>query len=121
MADDPTADAWPWPEALDALQAAPDHHKVLLENDHVRVLEAWVGPGDTVPVHSHRWPSVVQIVSCSEFVRFNPDGEAVLDSRTAGRQPRPGTIVWGPPLAPHSLTNVGTQELRAIVVELKRS
>ncbi len=31
------------------MQAAPDHHKVPLQNEHVRVLEAWVGPGDTLP------------------------------------------------------------------------
>jgi len=120
MAEDTTPDPWRWPDSLDAMVAAPNHHKVLLENDHVRVLEAWVGPGDTVPVHTHRWPSVVQLVSCSDFVRFNPDGQVVLDSRSGRSQPRPGSIVWGPALTPHSLTNVGTQELRAIVIELKR-
>ena len=120
MADDPTPEPWLWPDSLDAMEAAPDHHKVLLENEQVRVLEAWVGLGDTVPVHTHRWPSVVQLVSCSDFVRFSPDGQVVLDSRNGRKSAVPGSIVWVPALPPHSLTNVGTQELRAIVVEIKR-
>ena len=32
--------AWPWPGELDALVAAPGHHKLLLENDIVRVLDS---------------------------------------------------------------------------------
>jgi len=118
MADTP--DPWAWPESLDAMQAAPDHHKVLLENEHVRVLEAWVAPGDTVPVHTHRWPSVLHILSSSGFVRRDPAGHVVLDSRAGTALPAAGAVAWGAPLTPHSLTNVGTRELRVIAVEIKR-
>ncbi len=31
--------AWPWPDSLDALRAAPNYHRLLFENDRVRVLE----------------------------------------------------------------------------------
>ena len=34
---------------LDAMTAAPDHHKVLLENDKVRVLDTRLGPGQQTP------------------------------------------------------------------------
>lgn len=51
-------DGWSRPESLDAMQATPERHKVLFENQQVRVLEAWVVPGDTVPAHAHRWPTV---------------------------------------------------------------
>ena len=40
QADDPTARAVRAPGALDVIAAAPDHHEVLLENEHVRVLDA---------------------------------------------------------------------------------
>jgi hypothetical protein len=30
---------WPWPDALDALSAAPQQHRLLFENAHVRVLD----------------------------------------------------------------------------------
>jgi len=30
---------WPWPEELDALIAAPEHHKLLMENEQVQFYE----------------------------------------------------------------------------------
>jgi len=39
---------WPWPPDLDGPIAAPDQHKVIFENDRVRVLE--VQQGLPVPV-----------------------------------------------------------------------
>jgi hypothetical protein len=47
-----TPRSWPWPDALDAVLAAPGHHGQLLENDRVRVLRTWIAPGDTVPLHT---------------------------------------------------------------------
>lgn len=47
-----------FPDGYDAVQAAPESHKVIFENDFVRVLEVTVPPaGKTVPMHHHRWPS----------------------------------------------------------------
>jgi quercetin dioxygenase-like cupin family protein len=40
----------------DAIASAPDHHKVLLENESVRVLETRIAPGERTPVHAHHWP-----------------------------------------------------------------
>jgi hypothetical protein len=45
-------------DATDAVVAAPDHHKVILENDVVRVLEATVPLHSKEPPHTHFWPSV---------------------------------------------------------------
>ncbi len=45
-----TQQPWPWPETMDALQAAPASHRVLLENDGVRVLEVVIEPGALVPL-----------------------------------------------------------------------
>ena len=110
---------WPWPPELDAMTAAPGHHTLLFENEHVRVLDAHVGPGETVPVHTHCWPAVLYILGVSDFVRRDPDGTVLLDTR--GRpHPSIGSSVWNGPLTPHSLENVGTAELRNITVELKR-
>jgi hypothetical protein len=46
------------PDLSDAVAAAPDHHKVILENDAVRVLEARVPLHSYEPPHTHPWPSV---------------------------------------------------------------
>ena len=63
-----------WPDFLDAVEAASEHHSVLLENDRVRVLDTRVPCGETVPVHTHRWPAVQYVVSMDNFVRRDADG-----------------------------------------------
>jgi hypothetical protein len=47
-----------WDPALDAVVAAPKHHKVLFENENLRVIEVTLEHEDEEPVHHHRWPSV---------------------------------------------------------------
>jgi quercetin dioxygenase-like cupin family protein len=42
------------PEELDGPLAAPDHHRVIYEDERVRVMELTVAPGERVPVHTHR-------------------------------------------------------------------
>lgn len=58
--------AWSWqrtmtafPDGFDAVEVAPKSHKVLFENAYVRVLEVDLKPGETVPWHHHRWPSLM--------------------------------------------------------------
>jgi len=43
---------------LDAVHTDPDHHDVLMENEHVRVLDALLRPGEQTEIHTHVWPSV---------------------------------------------------------------
>jgi hypothetical protein len=110
---------WSWPEKLDALVAAPKHHRLMFENDRVRVLDTRIAPGDTVPVHTHRWPAVHQIVSWSDFVRRDEKGNVLVDTR--GR-PAPASlpaVMWGEALPPHTLENVGSAMLHVVSTELK--
>jgi hypothetical protein len=46
------------PDATDAVAAAPENHKVILENEWVRVLEAKVPLHSREVPHTHFWPSV---------------------------------------------------------------
>ena len=111
--------AWPWPDDLDAMIAAPGFHTVLYEDDRVRVLDGRVPPGETVPVHTHRWGGVLYIIATSDFVRRDPDGNVLADTRVSKSTPTVGTAVWGAPLTPHSLENVGREEFRTLTVEMK--
>jgi predicted metal-dependent enzyme (double-stranded beta helix superfamily) len=63
-AEDPTDNqpVWLWPDSLDALVAAPDHHTLLLENDRVRVLITRIAPGDITPIHTHRWRGIPMVL-----------------------------------------------------------
>ena len=94
-------------DELDALIAAPAHHSLLFENEAVRVLDTRVAPGDTVPLHTHRWPSVLYIMSWSDFVRRDGEGKVMVDSRSEGGIAQE-SAVWSAPLGPHTLENVGS-------------
>ncbi len=106
---------------LDAMTAAPDHHEILMENDQVRVLDTRLGSGERTAVHSHRWPATLYVMSWSDFLRRDADGNVIVDSRTWERQPAPGEALWLPSLTPHSVENIGQTELRLIAVELKQA
>jgi len=107
-----------WPESLDALVAAAAHHRLLLENEYVRVLETLIPPGGRTAVHTHRWRSVQYVCSWSDFLRRDGDGNVVLDTRTM-RAPEAGAALWSEPLPPHSVENIGSADLRVVVVEIK--
>jgi len=113
---DPSGDV----SALDALVAAPDHHTVLLENEHVRVLDTKVKPGETTPVHVHPWPGVLYVLSWSDFIRYDPAGNVLLDSRAQGVSPAVGSAIWAGPLAPHRASNVGNRDLHILAIEFKK-
>lgn len=109
-----------WPKELDAVTAAPVNHKILLENDRVRVLEVTMAPSTVEPLHSHQWPSVLYIQSAGNFIDHDADGEIILDTRTL---PEPMTFpmtIWKDSEAPHSVENLSdTQTIRLIRVEMK--
>jgi len=103
----------------DAMTAATQHHKTLLENDSVRVLETRIRPGERTAVHSHPWPAALYVVNFSDFVRYDPDGQVLADSRSMGEKPQPGSALWSPPVPVHFIENVGDSDLLVIAVELK--
>jgi quercetin dioxygenase-like cupin family protein len=114
-----SSEQWPWPDSLDALIAAPKYHRLLLENERVRVLEVRIGPGEIVPVHTHRWPSAVCVMKSSHFLRRDGEGNLLFDSRTAGPLHAGPIGQWIPPLSPHSVENIGGSEILLYTTELK--
>ena len=109
-------DRW-WTSANDAVAAAPENHKLLFENDEVRVLEVTVPPGVREPLHAHRYPSVLYCISAAHMKEYSP-GTAPVD------HPRKedGAVVFLPIGPPHQMENMETTKpLRAIRVELKNS
>lgn len=108
-----------WSSELDALVAAPEHHRLLFENDRVRVLDTRIAAGDTVPVHTHRWPSLYYVISSSQFVRRDETGDVLLDTRSLEQPFELPAVVWSEPLPPHSLENVDRRVLHLIGVEIK--
>jgi hypothetical protein len=75
-----------WDPALDAVAAAPKHHKVLFENENLRVLEVILDADDEEPVHHHRWPSVFVFDAIQGPVHdMTPDGQVLPPNRDVFR------------------------------------
>jgi hypothetical protein len=104
---------------LDAVAAAPEHHKVLLENDQIRVLETLLRPGEETAVHTHVWSGFLYIISWSNFVRYDEHRNVMMDSSRMTNTPVPSTAIPAAPIPPHSLRNVGTQNIHVILTEFK--
>lgn len=115
-----TGDPTSWKVELDAVIAAPENHKILLENDKVRVLEVVLKPGEREPIHHHRWPSVLYIQEAGDFIDFDMDGNVVFDSRDLRTPMKFPFTMWKEAEAPHSVENISkTIPIRLIRVETK--
>mgnify|MGYP000957835523 CR=1 FL=1 len=109
-----------WPPELDALTAAPQHHKLLFENESVRVLDTCIPPGEQTNIHTHQWQASLYIIGWSDFIRYDADGNVMADSKILGLHYSNGSAIWSGPLAPHSVKNTGKNELHVISVEIKK-
>lgn len=74
-------------QVKDSTVVDPDVHKVILENEHVRVLDARIAPGWKSPMHSHP-PMVLISLGAGRFRANGPDGKPqILDFN-------PGMVIW---------------------------
>jgi hypothetical protein len=106
-------------DQLDAVAVAPEHHKVLLETDKIRVLETLLLPGEETAVHTHVWSGFLYIISWSDFVLYDEHRNVMMDSARMKSAPIPGTAIPAAPIPPHSLQNVGTENIHVILTEFK--
>ena len=88
------------------------------ENDHVRVFEVRLDPGDRGPFHVHDAPYFWTVVEPGRGLQRSADGTSVERDYALGET---RYLVHSPedPLV-HDIENVGTSSLRFITVELKR-
>jgi hypothetical protein len=108
-----------WPAAQDAIQAAPRNHRVVLENDKVRVLDVIVPAHTKENVHAHCWPSVLYITDAGKYVDYDANGRVLFDSRSLTEAPPLPMIIWKDPEAPHTVENLDDRPLHLVRVELK--
>jgi hypothetical protein len=102
------------------LAAAPEHHKPLLENEFVLVLDVSIPAGATVPAHLHPWPAVFITLTPGHLVFRNLAGEVVRELRPPVDVPAKPQVEWRKPdTEPVVITNVGSSEQRALRIELK--
>lgn len=97
--------------AQDMVKVAPKNTKVLIDNDQVRVIEVWLKPGESLPMHSHP-ANVVYFETGGKAKSTSADGKVTEMDRKAGE------AIYSEPIT-HSNQNTGTTPTKALVVELK--
>ena len=96
---------------IDPVQVAPNNYKSLMENEHVRVLEMTLRPGERDAEHSH--PSeTVYFIKGGKLKIHLPGGEAMEADIPDGH------VMWHEEWT-HSVENLGTTDVHAIIVETK--
>ncbi|MBM3775306.1 MAG: hypothetical protein FJW37_09100 [Acidobacteria bacterium] len=103
---------------LDPVAVAGKFHRVVLENERVRVLDVGVNPGEFEPMHRHIESAM--IILQGGKARFGlPDG--TFQAAAFSVPPKPGEppqVFWEGPET-HSVENIGSTRIRLIRVEIK--
>jgi hypothetical protein len=120
-----------FPDGFDAVQAAPNSHRVIFENAFVRVLEVTMPPpGKTEPMHHHQWPSLFldwDTGGASPHVRYHRGDGTIVDQPSQPSPIHPGhwVVHWMKPEPMHGIETVelpSSPDERGIVrVEIKCS
>ena len=125
--DRAVSDPSTWDPALDAVTAAPANHKVVFENDKLRVLEVTLEPGAEEPLHHHRWPSVFVFDQVQGPIHdIAPDGSQLPPNRDVMKALAKwdGTGCLVAEMAPQPLgrvLNASDKTVHGIRVEMKTS
>ena len=120
-----------FPDGYDAVQAAPNSHRVIFENAIVRVLVVTMPPpGKTEPMHHHRWPSFFldwDTGGPSPHIRYHRGDGTVADHPSQPEPTHPGhwVVHWMKPEPLHGIETVelpqASDERGIIRVEIKCS
>ena len=96
---------------MNPLQVASNVYSLIMENEHVRVMDARFGPGVKAVMHSH--PNhVVYVLSGGKIKISTPDGKSNVVDFEAGQ------TMWVQG-GDHASENIDNVEVRNFVVELK--
>ena len=96
---------------IDPLKASPNNYKLLFENDQVRVLEMSLKAGEKDNQHSHPSETAYFIKGGKAKIHL-PDGGAMEADLPDGH------VMWHEAWT-HTVENLGTSDILAIIVESK--
>ena len=97
---------------IDGLKASPANFKLLLENEHVRVLEYTLKPGEKDTPHTHTAKSSY-VVSGGKIKVYLENGEELIFDEKAG------TADWGDYVGKHYVENIGNTTVKIVLTEIK--
>lgn len=99
-------------EAIDPVAVAPDLFSILLENEHVRVVEYKLAPGEADVWHTH--PAKVSYVASGGELRIY-----LGDGTTFDVTEKTGEAAWSDAVGRHYVENIGKTPVHIILVEVK--
>lgn len=99
-------------EHIDPVALSPDMYSVLLENEHVRVVEYRIEPGQKEPWHTHPAKAMYVIEGGTLKITL-PDGTSFVADEQAG------DAHWMGAVGRHYGENVGDTTVRIVMVEVK--
>lgn len=100
------------PDHIDPALVSPDKYTVLLENEHVRVLEYQIPPGEKEAWHTHP-PKVAYILSGGKLRITTEDGDSFVVEEDSD------SVAWMNAVGRHFGENIGTTPIRIVLVEIK--
>lgn len=106
------------PDELDGVIVAPENHRVIFENEVVRVLETTIAAGEITALHTHLRPTISYVLSGSHFIRRDEHGVTAMDTRAEPDFVLP-QVQFTDTRTKHTLENTGADALMVIGVELK--
>ena len=100
------------PLNIDGLTATPENFRLLLENDHVRMLEYTLKPGEKDIPHTHP-AKAAYVVSGGKIKVYLDNGETeIFDEKT-------GTADWSDGAGKHYVENIGNTPVTIVLTEIK--
>ena len=96
---------------IDPVTASPNNYKTIMDNEHVRVMEMTLKAGESDQVHSH----------LDETAYFGKGGKIKIHLPDGGVMEADipdGHVMWHEAWT-HRVENVGSSDVRAIIVEPK--
>ncbi len=97
---------------IDIVQTSPNQARVLMENEHVRVVEYAVKPGEKDVWHTHP-PRSSYVVSGGKVKVYTENGEPKIS------EVKTGASSWAGQGAKHYVENIGDTEIKIILTEIK--
>jgi hypothetical protein len=118
---------WPYSISFDSLRAAPANYKLLYEDDHIRLVEFVLRPGETETMEGNPYPSIVaeDAIPGSKLEDKPLDPNHANNPDDVGRVPSPAgfdvptCFVYGPQ-TPHALHNTGAVPVHYYRIDFKR-
>jgi hypothetical protein len=111
---------WPWPASKDGVESAPDNHKIVFENEDVRILEVWIFPGEKEPLHTHPQKSLMIIDAPVDMRYYGPEGIALFERRFPPDSKIQTNLMWREPEGLHAIENIDVKLFHGVRIELKK-